>query len=58
MDLVSQSRALSSLRIAIDARFVREKPSGIGAYVQALVDRLPSLGPNDRFFFWTQARRK
>ena len=41
-----------SLRIAIDARHVREKPSGIGAYVQALVDRLPALAPNDHFFFW------
>lgn len=41
-----------SLRIAIDARYVREKPSGIGAYVQALVDRLPALAPHDHFFFW------
>lgn len=42
----------ASLRIAIDARYVREKPSGIGAYVQALADRLPGLAPNDHFFFW------
>ena len=41
-----------SLRIAIDARYVREKPSGIGAYVRALVARLPDLAPNDHFFFW------
>lgn len=45
-----------SLRIAIDARYIREKPSGIGVYVRALVDRLPALAPNDRFFFWTHPR--
>jgi len=48
MDPASQH----SLRIAIDARYVREKPSGIGAYVRALVERLPDLAPNDHFFFW------
>lgn len=31
---------------------MREKPSGIGAYVQALVERLPGLAPNDHFLFW------
>ena len=30
------------MRVAIDARYIREKPSGIGAYVQALVDRVPA----------------
>ena len=50
MDLPPQS--LDSIRVAIDARYVREKPSGIGAYVQALVERLPNLAPNDHFFFW------
>ena len=49
MESASQPRAL---RIAIDARYVREKPSGIGAYVQALVERLPDLAPSDHFFFW------
>lgn len=49
MESASPSRAL---RIALDARYVREKPSGIGAYVQALVERLPSLAPSDHFFFW------
>ncbi|HXA08610.1 MAG TPA: glycosyltransferase family 1 protein [Chthoniobacterales bacterium] len=49
MESSSPSRAL---RIAIDARYVREKPSGIGAYVQALVERLPSLAASDHFFFW------
>ena len=41
-----------SIRVAIDARYVRGKPSGIGSYVQALVDHLPSLGASDRFHFW------
>ena len=36
----------------LDARYVREKPSGIGSYVQALVERLPTLAPNDRFTLW------
>jgi len=40
------------MQIAIDARYVREKPSGIGVYVQALVDHLPALAPSDRFLFW------
>jgi glycosyltransferase involved in cell wall biosynthesis len=47
------------MRIAIDARYIREKPSGIGTYVQALVDRLPRLAPSDEFLFWAHplARR-
>lgn len=47
------ARPNSPLRIAIDARYVREKPSGIGRYVRALVERLPALAPEDRFTFWT-----
>src|SRR4051812_19890679 len=46
------ARPNSPLRIAIDARYVREKPSGIGRYVQALVERLPALAPGSRFTFW------
>ncbi len=44
------------MRVAIDARYIREKPSGIGAYVQALVDRLPRDAPSDRFLLWAHAR--
>jgi glycosyltransferase involved in cell wall biosynthesis len=44
--------AISPVRVAIDARYVREKPSGIGTYVKALIDRLPALAPNDQFQFW------
>ncbi len=40
------------MRIAIDARYIREKPSGIGTYVKAIVDRLPHLATSDRFLFW------
>jgi glycosyltransferase involved in cell wall biosynthesis len=48
-----------SIRVALDARYVREKPSGMGAYVHALVERLPNLAPTDHFFFWAHplARR-
>lgn len=41
------------MNIAIDARYVREKPSGIGTYVQALVERLPTLASHSRFLLWT-----
>ena len=46
------------MRIAIDARYVREKPSGIGTYVQALVERLPAAATNDRFVFWAHPLAK
>lgn len=37
--------------IAIDCRYIREKPSGISPYVQALVDHLPTLAPDLQFLF-------
>jgi glycosyltransferase involved in cell wall biosynthesis len=40
------------MRIAIDCRYVRERPSGIGAYVEELVNRLPQLAPEAVFHFW------
>lgn len=40
------------MRVALDCRYLRERPSGIGAYVEALVDRLPHLAPADSFDFW------
>ena len=40
------------MRVGIDCRYIRERPSGIGAYVEALVDRLPELAPAAHFFFW------
>jgi glycosyltransferase involved in cell wall biosynthesis len=45
------------IRVAIDARYIREKPSGIGTYVKALVDRLPGYAPSDRFLFWAHRLR-
>lgn len=48
----ARTNSTAPLRIALDARYVREKPSGIGAYVQALVERLPALAPDDHFTFW------
>ena len=46
------------MRVAIDCRYVRERPSGIGAYVQALVDRVPSLARRDRFDLWVDPRAR
>ena len=40
------------MRVAVDCRYIRERPSGIGTYVQALVDRMPALAPLDEFVFW------
>ncbi|MGI8889697.1 MAG: glycosyltransferase family 4 protein [Chthoniobacterales bacterium] len=59
METTSPKRSSAPLHIALDARYVREKPSGIGAYVQALVERLPGLSPADHFYFWAHrlARR-
>src|SRR5262249_45012291 len=44
------------MRFAIDARYIREKPSGIGTYVRALVDRMPFEAPLDQFLFWAHPR--
>jgi glycosyltransferase involved in cell wall biosynthesis len=46
------------MRLALDCRYVRERPSGIGAYVQALVDRLPALAPAARFDLWVDPRAR
>ena len=40
------------MRFVLDARYVGPAPSGIGNYVRALVDRLPTLAPSDQFRFW------
>ncbi|HIA04101.1 MAG TPA: hypothetical protein EYN66_19755, partial [Myxococcales bacterium] len=47
------------MHASIDCRYIRERPSGIGTYVQALVDRIPALAPNDNFHLWVspQANR-
>src|ERR1700754_2277791 len=55
------SRARSSTppapRFVIDARYVEPKPSGIGRYVEALVERLPALDATAHFHLWTHPGR-
>lgn len=43
--------------IAIDARYVREKPSGIGTVVSALIARLPARAPDLDFILLTHPTR-
>ncbi len=40
------------MKFVLDCRYVRPKPSGIGAYVRGLASRLPTLAPDDHFEFW------
>lgn len=40
------------MRVAIDCRYIRERPSGIGSYVHALVSRIPTLAPESTFQLW------
>jgi glycosyltransferase involved in cell wall biosynthesis len=47
-----------SICISIDCRYIRERPSGIGAYVRALLDRLPAIAPADRFHLWVDPRAR
>jgi glycosyltransferase involved in cell wall biosynthesis len=42
--------------IAIDCRYIRERASGIGAYVRALVDWLPELAPDVSWLFLRHPR--
>lgn len=44
------------MRISIDCRYIRHRPSGIGHYVRALIDRLPALAPADTFHLWVGPR--
>jgi glycosyltransferase involved in cell wall biosynthesis len=37
--------------VCVDCRYIRERPSGIGVWVQVLVDYLPSLAPELSFLF-------
>jgi glycosyltransferase involved in cell wall biosynthesis len=45
------------MRFVIDARYVAERPTGIGAYVEALIQRLPGLAPDECFHLWTHPSR-
>jgi glycosyltransferase involved in cell wall biosynthesis len=40
------------MRVAIDCRYIRERPSGIGAYVEAMVHVIPQMAPDDEFVLW------
>src|SRR3954464_3800733 len=42
--------------LTIDCRYIRGQPSGIGTYLQALVERVPALPPSRQFVFWTGRR--
>jgi len=44
-------------RFVIDARYVASKPSGIGRYAEALIERLPGLAPEQPFELWTHPER-
>ena len=47
----------TSGRFVIDARYVCSRPSGIGNYVEALIERLPTLAPDARFRLWAHPER-
>ena len=51
------ARTTPAGRFVIDARYLSPKPSGIGHYVEALVERLPGLAPERRFELWTHPER-
>jgi len=44
------------MRVSIDCRYIRERPSGIGGYLRALIDRIPALAPGDHFHLWVDPR--
>jgi len=46
------------MQIAVDCRYVRERPSGIGAYVEALARRVPDNAPAAQFVFWKDSRAR
>jgi glycosyltransferase involved in cell wall biosynthesis len=54
---MTSDRATAAPRFVIDARYVEPKPSGIGRYVEALVERVPTLAPDSRFELWTHPAR-
>jgi glycosyltransferase involved in cell wall biosynthesis len=53
----ARSTTEAAPRFVIDARYVEPKPSGIGRYVEALVERLPKLDRGARFHLWTHPER-
>jgi glycosyltransferase involved in cell wall biosynthesis len=55
--MTSRARAPTAGRFVIDARYVEPKPSGIGRYVEALIERAPRLAPDAHFHLWTHPER-
>jgi glycosyltransferase involved in cell wall biosynthesis len=55
--MTSRAGAPSAGRFVIDARYVEPKPSGIGRYVEALIERLPRLAPSEHFHLWAHPAR-
>jgi glycosyltransferase involved in cell wall biosynthesis len=56
--MTSEARSTEAQgRFVIDARYVEPKPSGIGRYVEALVERVPQLAPEQPFELWTHPAR-
>ena len=46
------------MQVAVDCRYIRERPSGVGAYVEALAQRLPGNAPSVQFVFWRDSRAR
>ena len=56
--MASADVAVKIMQVAVDCRYVRERPSGIGAYVEALAQRLPGNAPSAQFVFWKDSRAR
>lgn len=46
------------MNVGLDLRPSLSRPTGVGAYVLALAQRLPALAPEDRFFFFSASLRE
>ncbi len=46
------------MNIALDVRPSLSRPTGVGAYVLALAERLPALSPEDAFFFFSASLKE
>jgi glycosyltransferase involved in cell wall biosynthesis len=49
---------LQTMLVAVDCRYIRERPSGIGAYVEALALKLPGYAPSRQFVLWRDSRAR
>ena len=46
------------MNIGLDLRPSLSKPTGVGAYVLSIAQRLPGLGPEHRFFYFSASMRE